>query len=34
MSKGFDRIEEQKIGVGRHEEFHKMIDKLENVYLK
>jgi hemerythrin-like domain-containing protein len=34
LSKGFDRIEEQKIGVGRHEEFHKMIDQLERVYLK
>jgi hemerythrin-like domain-containing protein len=34
LSKGFDRIEEQKIGVGRHEEFHKMIDQLESAYLK
>ena len=34
LSKGFDRIEEQKIGVGKHEEFHQMIDQLERVYLK
>jgi len=34
LSKGFDRIEEQKIGVGKHEAFHKMIDQLESVYLK
>jgi hemerythrin-like domain-containing protein len=34
LSKGFDRIEEQKIGVGKHEEFHKMIDQLESAYLK
>lgn len=34
LSKGFDRIEEQKIGPGRHEAFHKMIDQLERVYLK
>jgi hemerythrin-like domain-containing protein len=34
LSKGFDLIEEQKIGVGKHEEFHKMIDQLESVYLK
>ena len=34
LSKGFERIEEQKIGVGRHEEFHKMIDQLESAYLK
>jgi hypothetical protein len=32
--KGFERIEEQKIGVGKHEEFHKMIDQLESAYLK
>jgi hemerythrin-like domain-containing protein len=34
LSKGFDRIEEQKIGVGKHEEFHQMIDQLEAAYLK
>jgi hemerythrin-like domain-containing protein len=34
LSKGFERIEEQKIGVGKHEEFHKMIDQLESAYLK
>ena len=34
LSNGFDRIEEQKIGVGKHEEFHKMIDQLESAYLK
>jgi hemerythrin-like domain-containing protein len=34
LSKGFELIEEQKIGVGKHEEFHKMIDQLENAYLK
>jgi hemerythrin-like domain-containing protein len=33
LSKGFERIEIQKIGVGRHEEFHKMLDHLEGVYL-
>jgi len=31
---GFGMIETQKIGVGRHDEFHKMLDKLESVYLK
>lgn len=30
---GFERIETQKIGVGRHEEFHRMLDQLERVYL-
>jgi len=34
LYKGFERIEEQKIGVGKHEEFHKMIDQLESAYLK
>ncbi len=34
LSKGFELIEIQKIGVGRHEEFHKMLENLENTYLK
>jgi hemerythrin-like domain-containing protein len=31
---GFEMIETQKIGAGKHDEFHKMLDKLESVYLK
>jgi hemerythrin-like domain-containing protein len=31
---GFETIEKQKIGVGKHEEFHNMIEQLESVYLK
>ena len=31
---GFEMIETQKIGVGKHDEFHKMLDKLESVHLK
>jgi hemerythrin-like domain-containing protein len=31
---GFELIEIQKIGAGKHDEFHKMLDKLESVYLK
>jgi hemerythrin-like domain-containing protein len=34
LLKGFETIEVQKIGVGKHEEFHKMIDHLEGAYLK
>lgn len=34
LAEGFERIEVQKIGVGRHEEFHRMLDQLERVYLK
>ncbi|MBW2198795.1 MAG: hemerythrin domain-containing protein [Deltaproteobacteria bacterium] len=31
---GFETIEKQKIGVGKHEEFHKMLEHLESVHLK
>jgi len=34
LLKGFEMIETEKIGAGKHEEFHKMIDHLESVYLK
>jgi hypothetical protein len=34
MLKGFEMIETEKIGAGKHEEFHKMIDHLEGAYLK
>ena len=30
---GFDRIEKERIGSGKHEQFHAMIDKLKNIYL-
>jgi len=33
LSKGFERSEVQKIGVGRHEEFHRMLDHFERAYL-
>ena len=31
---GFEIIETQKIGAGKHEEFHKMLENLESIYLK
>jgi hemerythrin-like domain-containing protein len=34
LKKGFDRIETEKIGPGKHEAFHAMIDALEKQYLK
>lgn len=34
LKKGFDKIEKDKIGTGKHEEFHRMLDILEGVYLK
>jgi hemerythrin-like domain-containing protein len=30
---GFEKIETQKIGPGRHEAFHQMIESLERIYL-
>jgi hemerythrin-like domain-containing protein len=29
----FERVEREKIGVGRHEEFHRLLDRLKEVYL-
>jgi hemerythrin-like domain-containing protein len=31
---GFDKIENERIGSGKHEQFHAMIDKLKNIYQK
>ena len=33
LKKGFDRIEEDKIGAGKHEYYHQMLDALEKEYL-
>ena len=33
MKKGFDKIESEKIGEGKHEQFHKMLDAFEKIYL-
>jgi hemerythrin-like domain-containing protein len=30
---GFDKIERERIGSGKHEQFHAMIDKLKTIYL-
>lgn len=29
----FDRVEREEIGVGRHEEFHRILDTMKNIYL-
>jgi len=34
LKKGFDKIETEKIGTGKHEEFHRMLGMLQDVYLK
>lgn len=31
---GFEKIEVEKIGIGKHGEFHKLLDELEKTYLK
>jgi hemerythrin-like domain-containing protein len=32
LTKGFERIEEEKVGRGRHEAFHQMLDELGKIY--
>jgi hemerythrin-like domain-containing protein len=33
LFEGFEKIEEEQIGVGKHDEFHKLIEKLSKIYL-
>jgi hemerythrin-like domain-containing protein len=33
LSEGFERIEVERIGVGKHEEFHGLLKKLSGIYL-
>ena len=33
LSKGFDEIEQQRIGPGVHERYHEMLDRLQRDYL-
>lgn len=32
LLKGFEKIEEEKIGLGKHEEFHHMLGNLKKIY--
>jgi hemerythrin-like domain-containing protein len=32
LAKGFERIEEEKVGAGKHEAFHRMLNELAKVY--
>lgn len=34
LKKGFDRIETDKIGTGKHDALHKMLNSLEGIYLQ
>jgi len=33
LYEGFEKIEIERIGIGKHEEFHGLIDKLSKIYL-
>lgn len=33
LFKEFEKVENEKVGVGKHEQFHKMLDELEQIYL-
>lgn len=34
LLEGFDRVEAERIGPGKHEEYHRMLDRLSGVYLQ
>lgn len=34
LLEGFEKVESEKIGIGKHEEFHKLLHHLKEVYLK
>jgi hemerythrin-like domain-containing protein len=34
LLEGFERVERERIGAGKHEEFHKLLDHLQEVYLE
>ncbi len=34
LLEGFEKIEEERIGVGKHEEFHHLLEKLSAVYMR
>jgi hemerythrin-like domain-containing protein len=33
LFEGFEKIEEERIGIGKHEQFHGLLEKLSRVYL-
>lgn len=34
LAQHFDRLEKEKIGIGRHEEFHRQLEELSKTYLR
>ena len=33
LSEGFERVEREEVGAGRHEAFHELLDELAEVYV-
>lgn len=33
LVEGFDQVESERVGEGRHEEFHRLLDRLEQTYV-
>lgn len=34
LFRGFERVEEERIGKGKHEEFHALLDRLQEIYTR
>lgn len=34
LLEGFESIEQERVGAGKHEEFHRLLDRLKEVYLE
>jgi hemerythrin-like domain-containing protein len=34
LLEGFEKVEQERIGVGKHEEFHRLLEQLEKIYLE
>jgi hemerythrin-like domain-containing protein len=32
LEKDFERVEEEVVGAGKHEEYHRLLEKLEKTY--
>ena len=34
LLEGFEKVEEERVGHGKHEEYHRMLDRLSGIYLQ
>jgi len=34
LLEGFDKVEEERVGHGKHEEYHRMLDRFSEIYLQ